>query len=90
MYPHLGTHATPAVDSPRLKTVTITYEYSEASSDTLPLIAVYVTCSSTPAPSAALLTPHENYWKSNTRNCDKILSTTTATLEESTGTDNTN
>ena len=52
VYSHLGTHATPAVDSPRLKIVTITYECSEASSDTLPLIAVYVTCSFTPAPSA--------------------------------------
>ena len=52
VYSHLGTHAMPAVDSSRLKTVTITYECSEASSDTLPLIAVYVTCSSTPAPSA--------------------------------------
>ena len=52
VYSHLGTHAMPAVDSPRLKIVTITYECSEASSDALPLIAVYVTCSSTPAPSA--------------------------------------
>ena len=52
VYSHLGTHATPAVNSPRLEIVTITYECSEASSDTLPLIAVYVTCSSTPAPSA--------------------------------------
>ena len=41
---HIGTHARPAVGSPRLKIVTITYEFSEASSDTLPLIAVYVTC----------------------------------------------
>ena len=52
VYSHLGTHATPAVDSSRLKIVTITYECSEASSDTLLLIAVYVACSSTPAPSA--------------------------------------
>ena len=52
VYPHLGTHETPAVDSPRLKTVTITYECSEVSSDTLPLIVVYITCSFTPAPSA--------------------------------------
>ena len=43
----------PAVNSPRLEIVTITYECSEASSDTLLLIAVYVTCSSTPASSAA-------------------------------------
>ena len=50
MYPHLGTHATPAVDFPRLKIVTMTYECTEASSDTLPLMAVYVTCS--PVPSA--------------------------------------
>ena len=40
----IGTHARPAVGSPRLKIVTTTYEFSEASSDTLPLIAVYVTC----------------------------------------------
>ena len=52
VYSHLGTHATPAVDSLRLKIDTITYECSEASSDALLLIAVYVTCSSTPAPSA--------------------------------------
>ena len=50
MYSHLGTHAMPAVNSPRLEIVTITYECSEASSDTLPLMAVYVTCS--PVPSA--------------------------------------
>ena len=53
VYSHLGTHATPTVNSPRLEIVTITYECSEASSDTLPLIAVYVTRSSTPASSAA-------------------------------------
>ena len=53
MYSHLGAHATSAVNSPRLEIVTITYECSEASSDTLPLIAVYVTCSSMPASSAA-------------------------------------
>ena len=52
VYSHLGTHTMPAVDSSRLKIVIITYECSEASPDTLPLIAVYVTCSSTPAPSA--------------------------------------
>ena len=45
VYSHIGTHATPAVDSSRLKIVTVTYEFSKASSDTLPLIAVYVTCS---------------------------------------------
>ena len=53
VYSHLGTHAMPAVNSPRLEIITITYECPEASSDTLPLIAVYVTCSSTPASSAA-------------------------------------
>ena len=53
VYSHLGTHAMPAVNSPRLEIVTITYECSETSSDTLPLIAGYVTCSSTPASSAA-------------------------------------
>ena len=52
MYSRIGRHARPAVGSPRLKIVTITYEFSEASSDTLPLIAVYVTCSPTSAPSA--------------------------------------
>ena len=44
VYSHIGTHARPAVDPPRLKIVTITYDFSEASCDTLPLIAVYVTC----------------------------------------------
>ena len=53
VYSHLGTHATPAMDSPRLKIVTVTYECSEASSDTLPLIAVYVTC---PHPNHASVT----------------------------------
>ena len=52
VYSHIGTHATPAVDSPKLKIVTVTYEFSEASSDTLPLIAVYVTCSPGSASSA--------------------------------------
>ena len=51
VYSHIGTHATPAVGSPRLKIVTVTYEFSEASSDTLPLIAVYVTCPPRSAPS---------------------------------------
>ena len=37
------------VNSPRLEIVTVTYECSEASSNTLPLIAVYVTCLSVPA-----------------------------------------
>ena len=46
VYSHLGTHAMPAVDPPKLKIVTITYECSEASSGTLPLMALYVTCSS--------------------------------------------
>ena len=49
---HIGTHARPAVDSPGLKTITTTYEFSETSSDTLPLIAVYVTCPSGSASSA--------------------------------------
>ena len=49
VYSRLGTHAMPTVNSPRLEIVTITYECSEASSDTLPLIAVYVTRSSMPA-----------------------------------------
>ena len=49
---HIGTHARPAVGSPRLKTDTTTYEFSEASSDTLPLIAVYVTCPPRSASSA--------------------------------------
>ena len=52
VYSHIGTHAMPAVDSPRLKIVTVTYEFSEASSDTLPLIAVYVTCAPGSASSA--------------------------------------
>ena len=51
VYSHLGTHAMPAVNSPRLKIDAVTYEFTEVSSDTLPLIGVYVTCSSTPAPS---------------------------------------
>ena len=49
VYSHLGTHATLTVSSPKLEIVTVTYECSEASSDTLPLIAVYVTCQSVPA-----------------------------------------
>ena len=36
VYSHLGTHATPAVNSSKLKIVTMTYECSEPSSDTLP------------------------------------------------------
>ena len=44
VYSHLGTHAMPTVSSLKLEIVTVTYECSEASSDTLPLIAVYVTC----------------------------------------------
>ena len=44
VYSHLGTHATPAVKSSKLKIVTVTYECSEPSSKVLPWIAVYVTC----------------------------------------------
>ena len=40
VYLHLGTHATPAVKSSKLKIVTVTYECSELSSDALPQIAV--------------------------------------------------
>ena len=40
LYSHLGTHATPAVKSSKLKIVTVTYECSEPSSDALPRIAV--------------------------------------------------
>ena len=44
VYAHLGTHATSAMDSPKWKIVTMTYECSEPSSEELPWIAVYVTC----------------------------------------------
>ena len=47
VYSHLGTHAMSAVDSPKLRIVTITYECSETSPGTLPLMALYVTCSLT-------------------------------------------
>ena len=40
VYSHLGTHATPAVNSSKLKIVTVTYECSEPSPDMLPRIAV--------------------------------------------------
>ena len=40
VYSHLGTHATPAVNSSKLEIVTVTYECSEPSSDMLPRIAV--------------------------------------------------
>ena len=47
VYSHLGTHATSVVHSPKLKIVTMTYECTEPSSAALPLMALYVTCSST-------------------------------------------
>ena len=53
VYSHLGTHATSAVVSPKWKIVTVTYECTEVSSDTLPLMAVYVTSSSGTTLSAA-------------------------------------
>ena len=40
VYSRLGTHATPAVKSSKLKIVTVTYECSEPSSNILPRIAV--------------------------------------------------
>ena len=59
VYSHLGTHATPTVNSPKLEIVTVTYECSEASSDTLPLISVYVTCLSMPASASTTDSPRE-------------------------------
>ena len=59
VYSHLGTHATPTVNSPKLEIVAVTYECSEASSDTLPLIAVYVTCLSVPASASPTDSPRE-------------------------------
>ena len=46
VYSHLGTHATSVVNSPKSKIITMTYECTEPSSAALPLIALYVTCSS--------------------------------------------
>ena len=46
VYAHLGTHATSAMDSPKWKIVTMTYECTEPSSAVLPLMALYITCSS--------------------------------------------
>ena len=58
VYAHLGTHATSAVDSPKWKIVTMTYECTEPSSAALPLMALYVTCSSG-APSATIASSRE-------------------------------
>ena len=46
VYAHLGTHAMSAVVSPKWKIIIVTYERTEVSSDVLPLMAVYVTCTS--------------------------------------------
>ena len=53
VYAHLGTHAMSAVDSPKWKIVTVTYECTEPPSAMLPLMTLYVTCSSG-APSATI------------------------------------
>ena len=58
VYAHPGTHATSAVDSPKLKIVTMTYKCTEPSSAVLPLMALYVTCSSG-APSATITSSRE-------------------------------
>ena len=59
VYSHLGTHATPAVKSSKLKIVTVTYECTEPPSATLPLMALYITCSSG-APSATITSSRES------------------------------
>ena len=58
VYTHLGTHATSAVDSPKWKIVTMTYECTELSSAVLPLMALYITCSSG-VPSATIASSRE-------------------------------
>ena len=58
VYAHLGTHSTSAVDSAKWKVVTMTYECTEPSSTALPLMALYVTCSSG-APSATIASSRE-------------------------------
>ena len=46
VYSHLGTHAMSVVNFSKLEIGTMTYECTEPSSVTLPLMALYVTCSS--------------------------------------------
>ena len=58
VYSHLGTHATPAVKSSKWKIVTVTYECTEPPSAALPLMALYVTCSSG-APSPIITSSRE-------------------------------
>ena len=58
VYSHLGTHATSVVNSPKSKIITMTYECTEPSSAALPLIALYVTCSSG-APSVTVASSRE-------------------------------
>ena len=58
VYSHLGTHATSVVNSPRSKIITMTYECTEPSSAALPLMALYVTCSSG-APSVTITSSRE-------------------------------
>ena len=54
VYSHLGTHATLTVNSSKLEIVTVAYECSEPSSDTLLRIAVYVTSLSVPASASTM------------------------------------
>ena len=58
VYAHLGTHATSAVDFPKWKIVTTTYECTEPSSAVFPLMALYITCSSG-APSVTIASSRE-------------------------------
>ena len=58
VYAHLGTHATSAVDFPKWKIVTTTYECTEPSSAVFPLMALCVTCS-LGAPSATIASSRE-------------------------------
>ena len=44
---YTSTHATSVVNSSKLKVITMTYECTEPSSAVFPLMALYVTCSST-------------------------------------------
>ena len=73
VYSHLGTHAISVVNSSGSKIIIMTYECVEPSSDSLPWMAVYVTCSSvagTISSREPLTIKYKKLWYNTFYNCN--------------------
>ena len=84
VYSHLCTHATSTVSSSKIKNISCDLRVFGAF---LRCTAMDCSVRDLPLRRVHVLSLRENHWKPNTRNCDKILSITTVTIEKSTGVD---